>query len=1083
MTQLTQHPAYLLIEDQLDAIGQKYRILSLVRGAILFLGVGLLVSLAAALVAHLAGEGWISRMVLLGWVVWIIGSLLAWIVRPLMIRPQAVQVARMIESRIDGLHNGLTNSVLLARSADLRNSPFLPRIFDEVLTQTRGKSLDQAVTFHDLRPLVTRIGIAAAAALVLVILVPTPFAHGWRQMFSPGGFVPQQGEMTIESVSPGDVTLVSGQPLEISVVASGPQSPDARLIFDDGRDPAALPPTPHGESRLLYTYRADFIEASLRYRVEVGTSQTPWHSVTVVPDVKLREIAIDVTPPVYTGQERAVTRITPDQLGSAPLSIPQGSRINATLSIDVPMGGALLQLGDQSPQPMRATTNGEVFTASFDLLESTTFQALLTSPSGQITSALPQPPLAIHSIPDTPPAIEMKWPTADTALPPDAEINLRAVLKDDYALTGARVLMAPAVDQPLEAVHQQILSAPAHDLEHRLVIPDTLRRHGQSIRIQIETTDNRAITAMTNGNGGPQTTRSGVIQIRFSDPELIARELKEAEDRLRARLKEMLDRQQALLTAAVAFEPMRLDAMAQILSGQIDLRRLMIDTAETFTFNQRTEVIHKTLLVLATGPAKDAMDLAAAIGDELVEAERSRINLNLQSQQRRIISTLESLIALLDSLPEGALAEKSNPGGDLPTQADVLRKLNEDLKQYMAEQQRVLDQTAALAKKPVDDWDDVDKKLLEDLLQAQEKLDAFMLQKVSDFSKLAEQDMANASLLRELMEVYSEVTMAKDALKKEAMELAVSLEESGLELATEITSNLEKWLMEEPDRIKWAMEDPIAPVDVPMPELPRELEDIIGELMEQQEDLFDDIEDTNANWTDALDKGAGWDAMDGPIANMTAKGVTGNVLPNDNEMGGRSGEGRSGRSQGEFVEETASGKGGRNTPTRLDPTAFQQGQIKDESKDPVGGATGGGKISGQGGEGLEGPVPNQRDLDLQRLAQRQAQIRNAAERINLQFRLGRYDNFKLLESIALMRRIESDLQANRYQTALRRQDILLEKMDTSRMLAEATIHVQQDTTPTTTARLEDQISDTMRGDLPPAWEGALKAYYEKLGQE
>src|SRR5690606_37584535 len=118
----------------------------------------------------------------------------------------------------------------------------------------------------------------------------------------------------------GDVTLVSGQPLEISVVASGPQSPDARLIFDDGRDPAALPPTPHGESRLLYTYRADFIEASLRYRVEVGTSQTPWHSVTVVPDVKLREIAIDVTPPVYTGQERAVTRITPDQLGSAPLS-------------------------------------------------------------------------------------------------------------------------------------------------------------------------------------------------------------------------------------------------------------------------------------------------------------------------------------------------------------------------------------------------------------------------------------------------------------------------------------------------------------------------------------------------------------------------------------------------------------------------------------------------------------------------------------------------------------------------------------------------------------------------------------------
>ena len=124
MTQLSQHQAYLLIEDQLDAIGQKYRVIRLVRGAMLFVGVGLLVSLAAALVAHLAGAGWISRLALLGWIAWIIGSLVRWIVKPLLIRPKAVEVARLIEGRVDGLHNGLTNSVLLARSSDLRNSPF-----------------------------------------------------------------------------------------------------------------------------------------------------------------------------------------------------------------------------------------------------------------------------------------------------------------------------------------------------------------------------------------------------------------------------------------------------------------------------------------------------------------------------------------------------------------------------------------------------------------------------------------------------------------------------------------------------------------------------------------------------------------------------------------------------------------------------------------------------------------------------------------------------------------------------------------------------------------------------------------------
>jgi hypothetical protein len=331
--------------------------------------------------------------------------------------------------------------------------------------------------------------------------------------------------------------------------------------------------------------------------------------------------------------------------------------------------------------------------------------------------------------------------------------------------------------------------------------------------------------------------------------------------------------------------------------------------------------------------------------------------------------------------------------------------------------------------------------------------------------------------------VYSEVTMAKDGLRQQAMEIAVAAEEAGLELAGEITSNLEKWLTDAPDRQKWTQEELTTKQDPPMAELPAELEDMVGELMEQQEDLFDAIEDMNANMTDSLDKGAGWDAMDGPIANMSAKGVTGNQLPNDNEMGGRSGEGRSGRSQGEFVEETATGKGGRNTPTRLDPTPFQQGQVTDTSKDPVGGATGGGKVSGQGGAGLEGPVPPKVTQAMQRLAQKQAELRNAAERLDLRYGLGRYDNFKLTQATALMRRVEADLAANRYQTALRRRDVTLDAIDTSRLLAGGEMHVRRDTSPIGSRKTEQAVHDAMRGELPAAWSEALKEYYRKLSAE
>jgi hypothetical protein len=624
-----------------------------------------------------------------------------------------------------------------------------------------------------------------------------------------------------------------------------------------------------------------------------------------------------------------------------------------------------------------------------------------------------------------------------------------------------------------------------------------LRKHGSAIRIQVEVSDNRALPASSNSSAnekdlGPQTTMSNIYEIKFRDPEQIKKDEKEKADKLRARLLEMLKIQRDLNEQTTAFKLLEhaaggdqafADFFKKIGSGQADLRTMMQQTAETFQFDEQTKVIQKTLLVLAMNPAKEAVDLSAAIIGEPLAAERVKLNKDLRARQRRIITTLESLLAMLNAAADPATQPTTRSGDDLANQREKLNKLNEDLKKFMKEEQRIMEQTANLAKKPVDNYDEADKKLLEELKAAQEKLDAFMQEKVSDFSKMAEQDMSNAALLKELMEVYSETTMAKDALKQKAAEIAVAAEDMGLELAKELSSNIEKWLSNTPDRQKWTQEDPLGKTDTPMAELPKELEDMVGELMEQQEDLFEDMEDMNANWTDSADKGIGWDAADGPIADMSAKGVTGNQLPNNNEMGGRAGEGRSGKSQGEMVEETASGKGGRNTPTRLDPTPFQKGQVKDTSKDPTGGATGGGKISGEGGEGLEGPVGPKQKQEMQRLAQKQAQLRNNAERLNLQYQVGKYDNFKMLESIALMRRVESDLKANRYQNALHRKDVLLDDMDSSRMMLSGRIHTQRDTTPQTSRKMKEDINDAMKGQLPAAWSDALKEYYKKLSQE
>ncbi|HSI34227.1 MAG TPA: hypothetical protein VK986_11620 [Tepidisphaeraceae bacterium] len=1119
MTQLNLN-AHALIEDRLDAIGQRFRVLQLLRGVLLFLGGAAVSALVLGIAAHVvgllsAGESkWLWALAIL-WAGWLAASFLVWVVRPLVLRPRALETARMVEARVEGLHNTLTNSLLLAAAKDLAANPYLPAILDENLRTASDRPLDEAVRFADLRrpAIVVGLLIALFAAALLTPQVRNRLSHGWRQIMSPGAFVPVAGETEILEVQPGDATLLVGQPLDVVVTArnlQAPAPPTGRLIFApadgaatetaavsvpaDGAKqpgPADLVLASSEQGKLRYTYRVEHVDRPLRYRVEVGGTQSPWFTVRVVKAVKLKAVALTLTPPAYTKKPAQHLRLTPDDLEKSPITVPQGTHVEIAAEIDTPVGSAMLQLNDAAPAPMSASDGRTRFAASKRVLTDTAVSVLLTE-SGQIITTLPERPIQIRVTPDAPPVIEMQWPTQDTAVAPDAEVKIRALLRDDYGVTTGKVLVSTGPDQPLAPVQDLTVSgsAPIQPLSVVIPVKPELRKHGNAIRVQIQAADNRnlraeiaALQSASSDDGGPQTTSSTVYEIKFRDPEQIRKEKEEHLDELRATLLEMLKTQQSLHAASVARKPADLAAMAPIATGQTALRTRLKHVADTFKFDADDRVVQKTLQVLYHNPARDAVDLAAQIPLEKAEKERAKLATQLQSSQRRIIATLESLLALLVK-PDSLDKPQSKPGGDIPGQKEALEKLNEALRQFLKEEQRILDQTAQLAKKPVDDFTDKDKKLLDELTMAQEKLDAFIAEKVSDVSKLAEQDMSSASLLKEMMEVYAEVTMAKGALKDKAMEIAVAAEEMGQELAKEIQSNIEKWLMSAPDRQQWKQEDaPAGKTDIPMAELPKELEDLIGELMEEQEDLFEEIEDMDANWADSMDKGVGWDAADGPIANMSAKGVTGNQQPNDNNMNGRAGEGRSGKSQGEMVEETATGKGGRPTPTRLDPTPFQTGQVKDTSKDPVGGATGGGKTSGQGAAGLEGPVPPKLKEEMKRLADKQAQLRNNAERLNLQLALGRYDNFKLLQAIAMMRRTESDLRANRYQTALRRKDVTLDAIDTSRLLTAGQLHVKQDTSPAMSHKMEDQIKDAMKGDLPAAWSEALKAYYRKLATE
>src|SRR5271170_2447948 len=323
MTQVADFPALAGIEDQLDAMGQKYRVQRIIRGAILWTATVIAATWAAALAAHWVGGSrwtWIIDGV---WMAILVGGATVWIVLPLLIRPKPADVAKILEARVPGLHNGPSNSLQLAEAEDLHDSPWLGQIFQEIHATLISRPIGEAVKLSDLSTIAFRAAGILAAAAIVWFCFPAAFAHGWEQMFHPAAFVPQMGAMRILDVAPGDVTLVAGEPLEIVAKASGPLVATGNLIFDGAPAAKLMPSTV--DDGLRFSYRVEHVDQTLRYRLEIGGTQSRWFTATVVRQIRLKQMAVKIEPPTYTHKPVSVMVLTPEQIEGTAVTVPQGS--------------------------------------------------------------------------------------------------------------------------------------------------------------------------------------------------------------------------------------------------------------------------------------------------------------------------------------------------------------------------------------------------------------------------------------------------------------------------------------------------------------------------------------------------------------------------------------------------------------------------------------------------------------------------------------------------------------------------------------------------------------------------------------
>jgi len=1102
-------PAAQSLLDRLDEMRSRWWLFSMLCNVVLVIlvSVGLLVAFILADVLIRLPQFWLA-LLLIVWLAATVTLSTLTVYRTLRRQRSLEGTARRVELSYPELGSNLINLVQLAGSANGAADDFREAAISDAAQRTNSVPIQRAAQQQS-RWQRWRLGIQtsrdllefAAALLILFGLIGflssafPKWASSTERLFSPWEFVPQVGEVEIVEVTPGDTQLLAGSRLEIRAQIKNPaeQAYPAKIFItsEDGVETSQeMFPSDGYES---YTYTFASVMKPLSYRLEIGDSQSELFDVRIRRKPTVTDVEITYEYPEYLDREDL--RL---QQKHADLEAPQFTVAHLKLRSSSRLSRAFARI-DGKDVDASVQDDGRTVSLDVPMIQTGSYTIHLFNDAGH-TDAEPRVN-GIRVIPDALPTVQIVKPLRESMSSPGRDVPIVLRANDDHGLGEVRLEMKLAdegvsqVNQPAKVVQSwnKLAAVSATTLSHPLTIDSVHYQPEQTILVRAVAVDRRRYV----GNGarlGPQEASSAWHRIRLVDP------AKEAEDKL-TRLESLNAKLWAILQSQIRARIMTaklqkendgiaaMNAVIDVLQRQI---KIQIDSAELAdAIDTKAEPERRDLKQALTKLAHGEMLVAV----KQTEAARKLSQVpELAKELPAVIATQDRIIDILRRLLELTRREISETltemgdrrGGDLPDDvAEKLRDLKQKLNEFIEQQKRVIEATKSLAKKPVDDFTEEDEQLLKDLAAIEDDWARFLEEAHSDFSKLPEQDFANPSMLEELIEVQTEIKMAKDALTKKSADIAVPLEQLGAEMAEEITTNLEKWLPDTPDRERWSQEEPLTDEmkEAPMAELPGELEDLVGELMEEEEDLFDEMEDVSSSWADSLDKGAGWDVADGPISNMSAKGATGNRLPNTSEIGGRAGEGRQGKSSGEFVGDTAVGKGGRKTPSRLNPDPFVKGQVKDFSKDPTGGATGGGKESGVGGEGLEGPVPQRPQREMERLANKQAELRNRAESVDVKFKVLNYHHTDLKRLIESMAAVERDLRSGRYQSALRQREILLGGLGNLKTYLEGEFEIRQDQTTNLPGDIQRDLLNGMQDASPDGWEELNRKYFESLANQ
>ncbi|HKB37962.1 MAG TPA: hypothetical protein VKD72_16060, partial [Gemmataceae bacterium] len=669
---------------------------------------------------------------------------------------------------------------------------------------------------------------------------------------------------------PKDTRVAEGSPVTIEARVEG-EVPASATLYRRGKAGTwqlsqMLADDDHPDT---FRFKVQQAAEAFDYYITAGDARSPQFHVHVDKPPQVERMTVASTLPDYA--DRKTQKIDPSD---GEISGIAGTRVDVSVRPSKPLQNAqLLPRGgkalDLIPQ------NDGTWTTSFivwaeearpvagisgrRIQAPTTYQIKLLDTEGYPNHDPLWRPIAL--VRDHAPVVGIQAPGDRLSVRPDVTIPLTVEALDDFGLDRVRLLCRVGDDKEPRVLFDRAKDGkPASSDRFAWDLRSAGLKVGQRVEYWAEAIDRNVLT-------GPGRGESRRLSVDIVAPETVAEKfetkLVDYADELRALIK--LQRTNRAQSGQGA-------AFGGLVKQQKEVRERTVGLARAMEHDGLPLVtMVKELDELSAGLIAEALKLLESGRD----AENDGLGGDFRSRslpvQDRIVAKFEELLRRLERNEQARKELRKIEKKDRDTHQKMttaLAKVLKDLDELLKDQTELAGKFERLPKREPDALKDERLKAMKDLAKLAERTKQWWEKgSVNELTKLPEGFIKDFDMRPDAKKVYEEIEKAAERSKAEKMDVA--LEDLGAGLGTKMKEDLEMWLADSPDNVKWVLEEPLnkKPFKVPEMPLPKALEDLVGDLLQKADEFDKDADDVTSAWGDNLDQ-AGWGVSDGPISTV-----------------------------------------------------------------------------------------------------------------------------------------------------------------------------------------------------------------------